>query len=200
MKKFKKINFLITFILILSLTIPTLVLTLGNSATVYAATIKINKEKLTIVIGDTYNLKISGTTKTIKWSSSNTSVASVSSAGKVTAKKKGTATITATVNSKKYNCKITVATKYKDGVYEGSGTGFRNGTTTVSITLKNDVITNISILSNGDTPRFFNYASSQVVSDIIDAQSANVDAVSGATYSSMGIMDAVDNALSKAEN
>ena len=73
-----------------------------------AASVKLNKSKLTMIKGQTYTLKISGTKKKVKWSSSKKSVATVSSKGKVTAKKKGTATISAKIGSKTYKCKITV--------------------------------------------------------------------------------------------
>jgi uncharacterized protein with FMN-binding domain/Pyruvate/2-oxoacid:ferredoxin oxidoreductase delta subunit len=90
--------------------------------------------------------------------------------------------------------------KYKDGTYEGSGTGFRGGTTTVSVTVKNGNISNVEVLSYRDDEPFFSRAKDTVISEIIDVQSADVDAVSGATYSSNGIMEAVDNALSNASN
>ncbi|BCN32721.1 FMN-binding protein [Anaeromicropila herbilytica] len=172
----------------------------SNVAIVEAATVKLSQTVLNLKVKQTYNLKIIGTTKKVTWSSNKSSVASVSTSGKVTAKNKGTATITATVGSKKYTCKVTVKTVYADGTYTGTGIGFRNGTTKVSVILKNDVITNISVLSNQDTSRFFNYAKPIVIGEIMDSQSTNVDAVSGATYSSNGIMDAVANALSKAKN
>lgn len=73
-----------------------------------AASIKINAKKKTLNVKQTYTLKISGTKKKVKWSSSNKKVATVSSKGKVTAKKVGTATITAKVGNKKYSCKIVV--------------------------------------------------------------------------------------------
>lgn len=200
MKKVKRISFAIIFVLLLSMAVPTIPYSLNQVATANATTIKINQTKLSLRVGKTYNLKVTGSTKTAKWSTSNKSIATVSNSGKVTAKKKGTATITATVNSKKYTCKVTVTTQYKDGNYEGSGTGFHNGTTTVSITIKNDKITSIKVLSNEDTPRYFNYASSDTISEILDAQSSEVDAVSGATYSSQGIMEAVQDALNQAKN
>ncbi len=75
------------------------------------AAVKLNKTQKTMVIGTTYQLKIKGTSRTPKWSSGNTSVASVSKSGLVTAKKTGTATITAKIGSKKYKCKITVKTQ-----------------------------------------------------------------------------------------
>lgn len=87
---------------------------------------------------------------------------------------------------------------YKDGTYEGSGTGFRGGTTTVSVVVKNGKITDITTLSTRDDRRFYYRASNTVIQEIINNQSANVDTVSGATFSSRGIMEAVANALSKA--
>ncbi len=84
---------------------------LVNAKTAEAATIKLSKTKLTLDVGKTYTLKLTGTTKTVKWSSSNTKVATVSKAGKVTAKKSGSAVITATASSKKYTCKVTVKAK-----------------------------------------------------------------------------------------
>ena len=55
---------------------------------------------------------MNGTSKKVTWSSSNKKVAAVSTKGKVTAKKKGTAIITAKVSGKKYKCKITVKNPY----------------------------------------------------------------------------------------
>lgn len=88
---------------------------------------------------------------------------------------------------------------YKDGTYQGSGTGF-GGTITVQITVSGGKITAVDILSaSGETGSYF--ASAQgVVSKVLSSQSPNVDAVSGATYSSNGIIQAVQNALSQAGN
>ena len=71
--------------------------------------ISLSKTKKTIYVGEKYTLKIKGTNKKAKWwKSSNTKVATVNSNGKVTAKKKGTAEITAKVAGKKYKCTIKV--------------------------------------------------------------------------------------------
>lgn len=71
--------------------------------------VKLSKTKKTIYIGEKYTLKIKGTTKKAKWwKSSNTKVATVNSKGKVTAKKKGTAEITAKVGAEKLKCTIKV--------------------------------------------------------------------------------------------
>lgn len=69
---------------------------------------KISKSKVTLIKGQTIQLKVTGTKSKAKWSSNKKSVATVSAKGKVTAKKKGLATITAKVGSKKYICKVTV--------------------------------------------------------------------------------------------
>ena len=85
--------------------------------------------------------------------------------------------------------------QYQDGTYEGSARGFK-GLITVSVTVENCLITDIEDVSNNDTPSFFERCCSVVTGDIIEAQSTDVDAVTGATYSSVGIMDAVADALS----
>lgn len=90
------------------------------------------------------------------------------------------------------------SSKYQDGTYEGSGIGFHGATTTVSVTVSGGQITDISLVSTGDDMPFFNQAYDSVVSDIVSTQSSEVDAVSGATYSSNGIMSAVANALEDA--
>ncbi len=73
-----------------------------------AATIKINKTSLLLYAGDTATLKITGTTKTVKWSSNNNSIATVSSKGKVAAKGTGRTLIIGKVGNKNYSCKIEV--------------------------------------------------------------------------------------------
>lgn len=69
---------------------------------------KISKTSLSLNVNKTATLKLTGTTQKVKWSSNKTSVATVSSSGKVSAKKAGVATITAAVGDKKYKCKVTV--------------------------------------------------------------------------------------------
>ena len=72
--------------------------------------VELNRTSLTLTKGKTYTLKttVTGTNKTVSWSSSNSSVASVDKNGKVTAKTKGTATITAKVDGVSASCKVTV--------------------------------------------------------------------------------------------
>lgn len=81
-----------------------------------------------------------------------------------------------------------------DGVYEGTGTGFR-GKITVKVNVENQQITEIKVTGNNDDAKWFDRAYNTVASNIIKNQTADVDTVSGATYSSMGIKQAVANAL-----
>lgn len=101
---------ILSLFLVLGLTVS-----LGSAAgtvTSKAATVKINKNKVTLTVGKSISLKVKGTTKKAKWSSSKKSVATVGAkTGKVTAKKAGTATITAKISGKKYRCKVTVKPK-----------------------------------------------------------------------------------------
>ena len=80
-----------------------------------------------------------------------------------------------------------------DGVYKGSATGYR-GSVTVAVTILDKKIVSIDILSASDDEAFFNRAKG-VIDRIISSQSLDVDVVSGATYSSNGIIGAVKNAL-----
>lgn len=73
--------------------------------------IKLNKTKLKITVSQTYQLKLKNYKKKVKWSSSKKKVASVSSKGKVNAKKAGTTIITAKASGKKYRCTVTVKAK-----------------------------------------------------------------------------------------
>lgn len=111
MKILKK---LLLSILIIATTLTISQITISELPTsfiVEASSIKINKTKYTLYKGSSFKLKILGTSKKVKWSSSNKKIATINSNGKVTAKKKGTCTITAKVNGKKYNCKVSVKNK-----------------------------------------------------------------------------------------
>ena len=90
----------------------TLITMLALPLTANAAKVKLNKKKTTVYVGDTVRLKVKGTKKKVKWSSSNKNVAAVSKKGKVTGRKEGKATITAKVGKKKYKCKVTVRKKF----------------------------------------------------------------------------------------
>ena len=81
----------------------------------------------------------------------------------------------------------------EDGVYQGTGTGYR-GDITVAVKIKDKQIVSIEILSASDDEPFFGRAKG-LIDQIIKKQSTKVDTVSGATYSSKGIISAVKNAL-----
>jgi polyferredoxin/uncharacterized protein with FMN-binding domain len=126
--------------------------------------------------------------------SSKTATASASTS-KTT--KKSTNSVT-TNNTSTENTNSHVQRKYKDGTYTGEGFGYRPGLQ-VAVTIKDDKITNIEIVSNNETPDFAMMPFEIVPQEIIQSQSTDVDAVSGATRSSNGIMMAVKNALIQAQ-
>lgn len=88
---------------------------------------------------------------------------------------------------------------YKDDTYTGSAQGF-GGTITVQVTLASDEITDIQVTSAPGEDSAYLSQGEGVISSIISAQSTDVDTVSGATFSSTGIINAVVDALGKAEN
>ena len=88
---------------------------------------------------------------------------------------------------------------YKDGTYTGEAEGY-GGTIQVEVTLAGDEITSINVVSApGEDSAYLSQAES-VINSVISSQSTDVDTVSGATFSSTGILNAVDEALGKAEN
>ena len=88
---------------------------------------------------------------------------------------------------------------YKAGTYTGSAQGF-GGAITVQVTLASDEITDIQVTSAPGEDSAYLSQGEGVISSIISAQSTDVDTVSGATFSSTGIINAVVDALGKAEN
>lgn len=88
---------------------------------------------------------------------------------------------------------------YKNGTYTGDGQGF-GGTITVEVTLQDDEITDIQVASAPGEDSAYLSQGKGVISSILSAQSTDVDTISGATFSSTGIINAVNDALGKAEN
>lgn len=84
---------------------------------------------------------------------------------------------------------------YTDGTYTGSAKGYR-GKTYVEVIVENGYITNIDVLSTDDDDEFFLSIKAPIINGILDAQSSEVDTVSGATYSCDAIINAVSDALS----
>ncbi len=91
---------------------------------------------------------------------------------------------------------FTAPSTYLDGIYTAEAMGFE-GKITVQVTVAEDKITDITILSAEDEEEYLSRAK-RVIPAILEGQSPNVDAVSGATYSSTGILNAVKLALAKA--
>lgn len=99
-----------------------------------------------------------------------------------------------------YNAALTeqdVASSYNDGTYEGAGMGF-GGEITVSVTVADGKVAEITVLSaDGEDPAYYDQALA-VLDEIVSAQSTEVDTVSGATFSSTGLIEAAVDALGKA--
>ena len=94
--------------------------------------------------------------------------------------------------------KVSESGTWKDGTYTGSGKGF-GGTISVKVTVEDGKISAIDVTSaSGETASYFSKAKG-IIPKMISGQTTNVDAASGATYSSNGIITAVRNALSKVE-
>ena len=92
------------------------------------------------------------------------------------------------------------SSRFRNGTFEGTGEGY-DGKVHVSITIENDVITAFSATADADDPDYFGDAMSKVIPQIKSSLSADgIDACSGATYSSNGIIEAARNALEQALN
>ncbi|MEF2956592.1 MAG: Ig-like domain-containing protein [Oscillospiraceae bacterium] len=92
-------------------------------------TISLNRTVLVLNVGEKDELKVNGTEDTVEWSSSAPTVASVNSAGEVTALTKGNAVITAEVNGESVTCTVTVRDE-SDAPDNGTDTPDNNSTTT----------------------------------------------------------------------
>lgn len=91
----------------------------------------------------------------------------------------------------------TAASAWQDGSYEGEGSGF-GGAVRLSVTISGGKIAAIEVLeAAGEDSAYFSQAEA-LLDDVIAAQSAEVDTVSGATFSSKGLIEAVQDALGKA--
>lgn len=83
---------------------------------------------------------------------------------------------------------------YTDGTYEGSAEGF-GGEIDVEVTVEDGKITDITVVSAEQEDKAYLQTAEDIIPAIVDAQSADVDTISGATFSSTGIRDAVEQAL-----
>lgn len=88
---------------------------------------------------------------------------------------------------------------YTDGTYEGEGTGF-GGPIDVKVTIENGQMKDVEIISAENEDGTYLETAKGIIPEILDAQTPEVDVLSGATFSSTGIKDAVADALQKAGN
>ena len=89
------------------------------------------------------------------------------------------------------------STNYKDGTYTGEADGF-GGTIQVEVKIQKNKIAEINVVSAEKEDGAYLSMAKDIIPKIIDAQSADVDTVSGATFSSTGIKNASEQALEKA--
>lgn len=86
----------------------------------------------------------------------------------------------------------------EDGAFTGGAKGM-GGELTVSVTLSEGKITQVEVISHSETPGISDPAIERIPAAIVEAQSAQVDVVSGATVTSEAIMAAVQQALDASE-
>ena len=111
----------------------------------------------------------------------------------------GTLIANSNITNNNVNNPVITTGKYKDGTYYGTGNGYR-GEVKVKVIVDKGSITSITIESYKDDDQFFNKAKNTIINNIITTQSTDVATVSGATYSSKGIISAVINALDLTNN
>ncbi|MCC8081216.1 MAG: FMN-binding protein [Lachnospiraceae bacterium] len=92
----------------------------------------------------------------------------------------------------------TVQSAYTDGVYQGTATGF-GGDITVEVTVEDGQITNLTIVSAENEDGAYLTMAEDIIDAILEAQSTDVDTISGATFSSTGIKNAAAEALAAAQ-
>lgn len=81
-------------------------------------------------------------------------------------------------------------------VKEGTGLGYADDIK-VAVTMDEDKIVAIEVKENRDTPGIANPAIEQLTKKVIEEQSSRLDTVAGATYTSEGFLEAVNNATGK---
>lgn len=111
-------------------------------------------------------------------------------------KKNDSARETEDLEEKEQKKETEASGEYKDGIYYGTAKGYR-GQIKVAVTIENGKIKDISVSETSDDAAFFGRAKA-LLAQIVEKQSTNVDTVSGATYSSVGLIQAVRNALKEA--
>ena len=89
------------------------------------------------------------------------------------------------------------STNYKDGTYTGEADGF-GGTIQVEVKIEKSKIAEINVISAEKEDGAYLSMAKDMIPKIIDAQSTDIDTISGATFSSTGIKNASEQALEKA--
>lgn len=118
-KRMKKVVALMAAVTMLTSLVPA-------STTQAAKKAKLNKTKITLYVGDSAKLKVKGSKKKARFTSTNKKVVKVTKSGTITARKQGSAKVIAKVSGKKLICKVTVANKTSSGLYLSGGRGFRS--------------------------------------------------------------------------
>lgn len=148
------------FLLIVSLVLPVSIGMTDTSITALAATTNTTSTTLTLTVGDTATLRLSGVTSGVTWKSSNKKVVSVTTSGKITAKKKGVTSIIATYNGHKYKWVITV----KNSLATACKTGDTSGLSGTDLKVVNKVT---SIIDNNITDDMTDYEKIKTIHDYI---------------------------------
>ena len=99
-------------------------------------------------------------------------------------------------NTSDASLRLTDSAQLKDGIYEGTAMGYA-GPVTTRITIKNGKIVKAEVVSHNETPEYFAYAE-KILLSIVNANTYDVDAVSGATVTCNAIKDGVHKAMLKA--
>ncbi|WBW97105.1 FMN-binding protein [Oceanirhabdus sp. W0125-5] len=86
---------------------------------------------------------------------------------------------------------------YKQGVYEGVGEGHIDKIK-VEVTTDEYEIKEIKIIEEEEIPLLSKIVYEDIPKKVIKANSTKVDTVTGATYTSKGLIDAIEDALNKA--
>ena len=92
---------------------------------------------------------------------------------------------------------ISFGSDYADGTFIGTGVGF-NGDVTIAITMQDGKLVSLAVVQSDDDEEYFSRAEA-LLATVVAKQSTAVDTVSGATYSSKGILAAIENALAKSK-
>lgn len=92
----------------------------------------------------------------------------------------------------------TSASPYADGTYTGEAQGY-GGPVKMEVTIEHGQITDCTVLFAEKEDTAYFDAAQGVIDEVLDEQTAEVDTVSGATFSSRGILDAVEDALEQAK-